>query len=182
MFHKKEKILLIGSNLWFLGEGMLGPLFAIFGQRVGGDIMDLSWAYALYFITVGLLVIFIGKVSDKLSKEKFLVLGYLLNTLFTFSYLMVSSTLHLFLVQIGLGISAALTIPTWYSLYAKYEDKKHGGVTWGLVAGNDRIMMGIAMMVGGVIVTYFSFNALFITMGLVQCVATYFIAKILKNN
>ena len=125
MIPRKIKILLYGSNLWYLGEGMLGPLFAIFAERIGGNILDISWAWATYLIVTGLLSIIIGKISDtKISKEKLMIAGYLLNTIFTFSYLTVSEPIHLFFVQGGLGIAAALPSPTWSALYAKYEDKK----------------------------------------------------------
>ncbi|MBI2673498.1 hypothetical protein HYX19_04505 [Candidatus Woesearchaeota archaeon] len=128
---KKEKILLYGSNIWALGEGMLGPLFAVFTQRIGGNILDIAWAWALYLMVAGVLVILVGKISDGiLSKEKLMVTGYALNAIFTFSYLFVSSPLHLFFVQGGLGIAFALSNPTWNALYAKYEDKKQDGFIW----------------------------------------------------
>ncbi len=42
MLSKKIKVLLYGSNLWYLGEGMLGPLFTLFAQKVGGDILSIT--------------------------------------------------------------------------------------------------------------------------------------------
>ena len=168
MLNKKLKILLYGSNLWYLGEGMLGPLFAIFGEKVGGSILDISWAWAIYLIIIGILVIFIGNFSDKVSKEKLMMAGYALNAVFTFCYLLVSAPVHLFLVQAGLGVAAALSIPTWLALYAKYEDKKKGGLSWGIATGLNRIATGVALVIGGLIVTYLSFNVLFITMGIIQ--------------
>lgn len=179
MLNKKLKILLYGSNLWYLGEGMLGPLFAIFGEKVGGSILDISWAWAIYLIIIGILVIFIGNFSDKVSKEKLMIAGYGLNAVFTFCYLLVSAPVHLFLVQAGLGVAAALSIPTWISLYAKYEDKKHSGLSWGIATGLNRIATGVALVIGGLIVTYLSFNVLFITMGLIQVLATLYQAQIL---
>ena len=160
---------------------MFGPLFAVFAEKIGGDILDISWAWATYLIVTGILVIFIGKLSDKqISKEKFMIWGYALNALFTFGYLLVSSPLHLFFIQIGLGIAAALSMPTWEALYSKYEDKKHEGYEWGLAGGEAQIIMGIAMVVGGLIVNYLSFKVLFITMGVVQLVATIYQARILN--
>jgi len=179
MFDKKLKILLYGSNLWYLGEGMLGPLFAIFGGKVGGSILDISWAWATYLIIIGILVIFIGNFSDKIGKEKLMVAGYALNAIFTFCYLLVSAPVHLFLVQAGLGVAAALAIPTWMALYAKYEDKKRDGFSWGIATGLNRIFTGVALMIGGLIVTYFSFNVLFIIMGIIQVLATLYQAQIL---
>jgi len=161
---------------------MLGPLFAIFGERIGGSVLDISAAWAIYLIIIGVLVILVGKWSDKIGKERLMIAGYVLNTLFTFGYLLVSSPARLFVVQAGLGVASALAIPTWLSLYAKYEDRKSDGFTWGLGAGVDRIVMGIALVIGGLIVTYFSFTFLFVLMGSVQVVATLYILQILKKK
>jgi len=178
---KKEKILLIGSNLWYLGEGMLGPLFAIFGEKIGGSVLDISWAWSIYLIVLGVLVIYIGELSDQIGKEKLMITGFALNAIFTFAYLLISTPLHLFMVQAGLGVAAAFAMPTWMSLYAKYEDKKRDGYTWGISTGLDRIITGIAIFIGGIIVTYLSFTVLFLVMGIIQIIATFYQARILKK-
>ncbi len=177
------KILLYGGNIWYFGEGMLGPLFAVFTERVGGDILDVSWAWATYLILAGVLYIVVGKITDKHNNaEKIMVLGYALNALFTFGYLFVSTPWHLFVVQAGLGIAAAMATPTWDSLYAKHEDKKHAGFQWGLAGGEAQIITGIAIIVGGYIVSLVSFNALFLTMGIIQIIATIYQAQILRKK
>jgi len=179
--NKREHILLYANNLWYFGAGMLGPLFAVFAERIGGDILEISWAWATYLIVTGVLVIFVGKISDeKISKEKLMITGFALNALFTFGYLFVSSPLHLFIVQIGLGISNALAMPTWEALYSKYEDKKHDGYEWGLAGGEGSIISGIAIIIGGFIIGYLSFTVLFISMGIIQVIATIYQAKIFK--
>jgi MFS family permease len=182
MINKKIKILLYGGSLWYLGEGMLGPLFAVFTQRIGGDILVISWAWAAYLIVTGLLTILVGKWSDRYySKEKLMIVGYALNALFTFAYLLVNSPASLLLVQIGLGIASAFAVPTWEALYARHEDKKHDGLEWGLSGAAARIIPGIAILIGGFVVTYYSFTMLFIIMGSMQVIATIYQAKILQK-
>ena len=182
MLKKKERILLYGSNIWYLGEGMLVPLFAVFAEKVGGDILEITWAWAIYLFVTGLLVMLIGKISDnKISKKKLMVAGYALNAIFTFGYLFVSSTWHLFIVQAGLGMAVALAAPTWESLYAQYEDKKHAGYTWGLADGESRLFTALAIVIGGLIVTFFSFRALFLVMGVIQVIATIYQTQLLKK-
>ena len=66
--NKKERILLYGSNLWYLGAGMLGPLFAVFTEQIGGDVLDISWAWATYLIIAGVLYIWVGKLTVKKYK------------------------------------------------------------------------------------------------------------------
>src|SRR3989339_946711 len=164
------KILLIGSNLWYLGEGMFGPLFAVFVGGIGGDILDISWAWALYLGVQGILMIQFGKLADKMNPEKLMVFGYGLNALFTFSYLLVSAPVHLFLVQIGLGVAGAIATPTWNALYDKHSDDKFNGYIWGSADGQALIVTAIAMVIGGYIVSLVSFKALFITMGTIQVI------------
>ena len=179
---RKSKILRYSNNLWFLGEGMLGPLFAVFAERIGGSILDISSAWAIYLITTGLLVILIGKVSDKGGNhEKLVTFGFGLNALFTFGYLFVREPFHLFIVQAGLGIATALSTPSWNSLYAKYEDKESTGYSWGLAVGQANIATGIAIVIGGILVAKYSFTALFVTMGIIQIIATIYQSKIIEK-
>lgn len=179
---REQKILLVGSNLWYLGEGMLGPLFAVYSQRLGGNILDLSWAWAMYLIVTGTLVSVVGHYSDQawFDKAKVLVAGYALNALCTFAYLFVTDTRGILLVQAGLGVASALSSPTWSSLFSFYEDKKKSGKAWGLANGQARLMNGIAVLIGGVVVEKFSFSLLFFVMGCVQIIATLFQARLLS--
>jgi len=178
--NKKEKTLLYGSNIWNFADGMLGPLFAVFAERIGGNILDISWAWATYLIVTGVFVIIIGKYSDRHSKEKIMIAGYALTAVFTFSYLLVQSPAHLFLVQAGLGIALALCNPTWYALYDRNSSNRSGGYIWGLADGEAKIMTGLAIILGGLIVNFFSFEMLFIVMGSVQILATIYQSRILR--
>lgn len=161
---------------------MLGPLFAVFAERIGGSILDISIAWAVYLVTTGILIILIGKFSDKRGKhEELVTIGFALNALFTFGYLFVSEPFHLLIVQAGLGIGTALSTPAWNSLYARYEDKKRSAYGWGLAVGQANITTGIAIIIGGFIVARYSFTALFISMGLIQIIAALYQSKIIDK-
>lgn len=174
------KILLMGANIWYFGEGMMGPLFAIFSEKVGGDILDITWAWSTYLVITGLFYILVGKLLNKKEfKTKVMVMGYSLNALLTFAYLLVDSPFSLFLVQAGLGIAEAIGTPAWDALYAKHLDKDLDSYAWGLSTGQSQIVTGIAFGIGGVITHFISFNALFITMGLIQIVAALVTSQLL---
>lgn len=184
---QKERLLLWSSNLWALGEGMLGPLFAVFAQRIGGSILDVTWAWAIYLGMTGIFTIVAGKVSDRIwqwcGRERLMVAGYALNALCTFGYLFVDTTTGLFLVQAGLGVALALSSPTWSALYARYSPgEEQAGNSWGLVAGGQRLTLAVAILLGGYIVNRYSFDALFIAMGTVQVIATLYLARIVRSS
>lgn len=183
MLQKNIRILLYSSNIWYLGEGMFAPIFALFTQKIGGNILDISGIWATYLIATGVFTIIVGRISDReISKAKLMIIGYGLNAFFTFCYLFVSSQPGLFIVQVGLGIASALATPTWNALYAQYEDRTKAGQIWGLADGQSKIMTGLAVVLGGIIVNRLSFNALFITMGLIQVVATLYSVQLLNRQ
>ena len=176
---KEEKVLLIGAGFWWLGEGLFGPLFAIFAGKVGGSILDITWAWAIYLIVTGALEMVVGRVSDKIGHAKLMIAGYALNALFTFGYLFIHNTAGLFIVQAGLGVALALADPTWDALYAKYENQRKPGLIWGLEHGTEELITGASILIGGLIVVHFSFTILFIIMGSIQTVGAIYQAKIL---
>lgn len=180
---RASKILLLGANTWYFGEGMLGPLYAVFAEKVGGDLLDISWAWATYLVVTGVFHIVVGKlINGKPYQAKVMIAGYALNAVFTFCYLFVSSPARLFLVQAGLGLAEAVGTPAWDSLYARNLGDDLDTFAWGLSSGQSQIMTGLAVICGGLIAHYYSFNALFITMGCVQVLATIVQARIISEK
>ncbi len=106
---RSVRLLLIASSLWYFGEGLLGPLFAVFTEEVGGDLLDITWAWSVYLIITGICYFIVGKLFNRSRyKYRLIVIGYALNTLFTFGYMLVDDVVGLLVVQVGLGIAIAL--------------------------------------------------------------------------
>ena len=179
-FITPEKNLLYASNLWYLSEGLFGPLFAVYSQEVGGNILDVTWAWATFMVVTGFATIIVGKVALTARRQQWLaVIGYAMYTLLTFAYIFVDSPLQLMIVQAFLGVAQALATPTWYALYAQVGTKA-GGEGWGNVQGQASIITGLAFIVGGLIASYVSFSALFALMGIVQFFATIMMVGVLR--
>ncbi len=182
MLSPRAKILLYANNLTMLGEGLLGPLYAVFAERIGSSILDITWAWAVYLVVTGITIVFVGAYSDRPKvKKRLLIAGFILNTIFTFLYLWVDSTAKLYIVEGGLGFAAALSTPTWYALYAKYQPEEKRGWSWGLAQGQSKLLIALAMVIGGFVVSYFSFKVLFISMGIIQIIATIVLLGLFKN-
>src|SRR5690554_3754759 len=91
----EEKILFHVSVLWTFSEGMFAPLFALFTDQIGGSVLTVSWAWAAYMIISGIGMIIVGKISDGIHKASLMFAGYAIITLATFSYLLISTPIHL---------------------------------------------------------------------------------------
>ena len=65
------KILIVADAFANLALGMLGPIYAIFVGEIGGDILDVGWAYFTFTFTSGVVLYLISKWEDRvLHKEK----------------------------------------------------------------------------------------------------------------
>ncbi len=175
---RSVRMLLFASSLWYFGEGLFGPLFAVFSEKVGGDLLDITWAWSLYLIVTGVFYVLIGKLFNRsIWKPKLIVIGYALNTIFTFCYLFVSDTTSLLLTQAGLGLAEAISTPAWDSTFSSELEDTNDTFVWGIAHGQSFFVSGIAVAIGGLIANYFSFEALFIFMGCIQLIATIIQAR-----
>lgn len=179
---KRQKVLFLGSSLWAFSEGLFGPLYVLFTEHLGGSLLDVSWAWAIYLIMTGVLTVVIGRISDKkwFKKSNAMYFGYVLNAFCTFAYLFIRTPSQLFFVEALNGLASALVEPNWHSLFARYEDKLKSGSAWGWVDGQAQVLSGIAVLIGGMIVKYFSFSALFVVMGIVQVLSLYVQIDVLR--
>lgn len=167
MINSVERNLLVTSYFSAFSQGLLGPLFAVFSQRIGGSVMDISAAWATYLFMTGILVFLVGHWSNGCSRRRklLMVVGYYLNAALYFSYIVVAVPAHLLFVQAGLGIAVSMTNPTWSSLLTEYVEKDRVSFVWGLASGGFFVLTGTALLFGGYLVQYFSFGALFAVMG-----------------
>lgn len=58
-------------------------------------------------------------------------------------------------------------------------NEEHDSFAWGLASGQSQIVTGVAIVAGGLMAHYLSSNALFITMGIIQVIATVVQARLL---
>jgi predicted MFS family arabinose efflux permease len=167
------RLLLIASSLWYFSEGLLGPLFAVFSEQIGGDILDITGAWAMYLIASGIAYPVVGRLLNT-SRWKFrmIAVGYALNTVFTFGYLLVNDTTDLLLVQIGLGVAEAIATPSWDAFFASKLHDTRDTFAWGIASGHTQFISGVAIAIGGLIASYASFRAVFLVMGLISLAAT----------
>ena len=159
------RILLGAEGFSILAAGMFGPIYAIFVENIGGDILEAGGAYALFCLAAGILMFLMGRWEDRVKhKEKLVIIGYLLGSVGILGYIFISSPLHLFIVQIILGLSEAIGSPAYDSMYSRNLDKGKYASEWGVYESMDYIVTGIAAVFGALIAATFGFQYLFIIM------------------
>lgn len=162
--HKILKILITSSIFYNFCTGMLGPIYALFAQKIGGDILVASSAIAVYTCIIGVMILIFGRFEDRLDKKKVFIIGRAINVVGIASYMFVSSPAQLFITQGILGIAIAMMNPTFEALYSRGLRRGHEAFEWSVWEGTINIVLAGAAVTGGIIASTFGFNALFMFM------------------
>lgn len=179
---RELKILLTASTFFMLAAGLFGPIYAIFVEEIGGDLLTAGGAYGAFSISAGILVFIISRWEDHAKhQEKFVVLGYLISVIGFAGYLLIRNPIDLFIVQIIFGIGEAVHVPAFDGLYSKHLDKGKFASEWGLWETQYRITSAVAAGIGGVISYIFGFRALFMIM-LIISVTGFLISSLLVST
>ena len=181
--HKNLNLLLFVSAAFSLAGGLFGPLYAVFVEQIGGDLITAGSAYAIFAISTGSLIYFIGKWEDRVKhQEKLIVISCALLAVGFFGYMLIQRPMHLFMVQIIFGFSEALGTPAYDSVYSKNLIKGKYASGWGMWESMHYIIVAIAATAGGFIAESFGFKTLFFFMFLLSLVGLLISLNLLKKR
>ncbi len=168
---RELKILLSADGLFMLAGGLFGPIYAVFVEQIGGDLLTAGGAYGLYSISAGLLIFLISRWEDRVKhQEKLVVIGYILSTIGFIGYLFIRTPIHLFIVQIILGLGEAVYKPAYDSMYSRHMDKNKFASEWGLWESMYYITTAAAAVIGGFLANMFGFRVVFIFMAVISLI------------
>ena len=97
---KGYKILLGASLMANFGDNLIGPFYAVFVEKIGGSILDIGFTVTVFSMCTGILMMIVGKLSDRLNKELITIFGYGMYALGSLLYLVISSPWQLFFLQV----------------------------------------------------------------------------------
>ena len=170
------KILLVTNGIILLAGAMLGPIYALFVEKIGGNILDAGITGAVFALTAGITTIISGRYADKIKEnELIIVFGYFLLGIGFFLYSKVNSVGTLLLVPVLIGFGEAIYAPAFDSVYTKHIKKGTAGKLWGLWEGMDYFVTAGGAVAGGFIVFKFGFNALFLIMASISILSALYI-------
>jgi len=188
--NKVIKYLVLSDLVFYTGWGLISPLFAIFVLEsiIGGSAFAVGMAAGINLIIRSLLRVPFGIYADKNQKIAYhlMLWGLFISAFIPIGYIFANSVWDIYILQAILGAVLAMSTAGWTAIYSRHLDKKKESTEWGIDAVAVGIGPGIAGMVGGTLITYFSFNLAFTLVaiiGLIGVALLLFIKKdILKKN
>lgn len=175
IFKRKDKaipIIISTDSIVMLATTMLGPIYALFVDEIGGTLLDASLAGAIFALAAGITSIVSGKITDRIKEKEFIVIiGYLIIAAGFFLMTQVRTMSFLFTIQVLIGLGTALYMPAYDTLFAQHTNKKRAGRQWGAWESTYYFTAAIGATVGGLVVTQFGFQTMFVIMGIL-CVGS----------
>ncbi len=166
-YPKAIRILLMTDAVIGVASYMIGPIYALFVEEIGGDILDASSTAAVLALAAGVTALLAGRFNDRIKQnELIIVFGHAVTGIGFLLYLFADSIWMLFLIQIIIGFAAAVYAPTFDDLYSRHLKHGQAGLEWGTWESAGYFTTAIGAFLGGLIVSYFGFNVLFVVMAL----------------
>ena len=179
LFNKALRILLITNSLVLFAGAMLDPIYALFVQKVGGDLLDASLTGSFFAIAAGITTLIAGKLTDRNKRDELiLAFGYAVMGLGFFLLIFVNSIYFLFFVQVLIGFAEAFYSPALDALYTKHVTKTKAGREWGAYEAMDYFSTALGAVVGGVVVTLLGFRVMFAIMFALSMISAYYIYRL----
>jgi len=113
----------------------------------------LGFAFALFYTTMG---IPIGRLADKKSRKTIIGIGISFWCLMTAATGIIKTYLQLFIARVGVGVGEATLSPSALSMISDYFPKEKRGTAMGFFNMGVSVGSGIALILGGQIVSYFA--------------------------
>lgn len=159
------RFLLLTNGLVLVAAAMLWPIFALFVERIDGNLLDASIARAIFGFVAGCVVLISGRRADRYAHKEYIVaLWYVLMWVWFLLYLWAWAVWHIFLIQVLIGLGEAIYSPPFDALYSLNLSEDHEWEERWMWEAMQYIVWSVGALVGWLLVTYVWFNALFICM------------------
>jgi predicted MFS family arabinose efflux permease len=149
--------------------GLFSPFYVVFVEKLGQNIAFAGLSWGLFAIVSGILILLFSNWELQVKEQELLcVAGYMLRGVVFLSYAFMTSVPQLLVTQVLWGISIALSTPAFDSLYSAHTSKEDAILQWGGWEGMVSISAGLAAILGGVLIEYVGFTAIFIAMACIS--------------
>lgn len=159
------RILVTSWGLSSFSEGVILPIYAIFVQHIGGDILDVGWAMGIFLITEGVFTVIMHHARWNVRARLILmILGWIIWLAGIVFYFFISNIWTLFIAQVLTAIGNAVADPVFDQELAEHTDMGIKEYEWGIWEGSKSFIDGVAAIFGAFVVAILGFRALIVVM------------------
>lgn len=174
--------LLLAIFIALLGIGIVVPVMPVYAESLGASGFALGMIIAAFSISRGVLMPFVGSLSDTIGRKRFLIAGLLIYAIVGLLIPMANNVSDLVLIRFFHGVGSAMIVPiamAYISVLSPdgYEGRYMSYLNIAMFSG-----MGCGPIIGGIIYDAFGFEAVFYTMAFMSLIACVLIVKNLSEE
>lgn len=167
------RLLFIFNSIFVLAGSLLGPLYAVYVQRLSHDgVLTISTSWSVFLFSTTLFMFLISRVGDRAHKDDLLISGFLVRAFVWISYIFIHSITALILLQILLGLGEALGTPAFSAIFAEHLDKNAHIKEYADYQLISNILSASGVLFGGFVVSTYGFKPLFLLMAILAFIST----------
>ena len=178
--NKPLKLLTINS-VFVLAGNLLGPLYAVYIEGLGGSIAVVSGTWSVMLLTTTIVNFILIRYGDKVKQhEYFLIAGFIFRAIAWIGFAHALNITTIILLQIVIGLGEAVGSTGFDSIMAEHLDKSNHIRDYAIWRTISNVLASIATFTGGLVVTIYGFSPMFYFMGIVaigSAIFTYLLPR-----
>lgn len=174
--NKSLSKLLVINNIFVLAASMFPPIFALFVKEIGGNVLSAGSLWAVFSVFTGIFIFIFCRYGDRFKETEYLLAaGYICRTVAWIGYFFSNSLWQLFVLQLILAVGESIGTPAFNAVYSVHLDKGRFVKEWGINNAFNSIIVGVAALIGGLIVYQIGFRPLFLIMAALSIISFIFL-------
>lgn len=173
--NKSLKILLGVNSIFVLAGNLLGPLYAVFIEGLGGSIAVVSGTWSVMLLTITIVNFVLIRYGDRVREhEYFLIAGFVLRGVAWIGFVFAHNLSVLIILQIIIGLGEAVGSTGFDAIMAEHLDKASHIRDYAVWKTISNLLAAFATLLGGAVVTLYGFIPMFYFMGVVALSCGFF--------
>jgi predicted MFS family arabinose efflux permease len=165
--HRNVRLLLGSSIFIHMGLNILAPVYAIYVQRIGGELIDASFSIGFYALLRGILYFVFAKLKDRhLPHRPILFGGYMMYAAAYLAYIVIDAPIWLFAIQGWLALADTILNPSWSTVIATSLQTGQERATYAKFYGYRSMFEALGAFLGGIAIVGIGFSWTFALMAL----------------
>jgi len=150
--------------------GIVVPLLPVYASQMGASGLSLGIFFASFNVSRGITMPFMGRLSDRSGRKRFLSLGLIGYTLLSLAYVASQDIYALILTRTLQGIASAMIVPIALAYAGDLAPEGKEGTYMGILSVSLFGGFGFGPFLGGVLSDHFGINSSFYAMGFLSFV------------
>ncbi len=159
----------------YISFTLLFPVIPDYAASLGASVPLVGLAVGISSYITALLMIPFGMLSDRIGRRTLLLAGLVLYIFCPLLYLVVSDPIQLLLVRAFHGLASAAFIPVVHALVVDMAPVERRGEAMGWYTASTQLSFIAGPLIGGFILNYVGFDAVFYSCGVIPFLGLLFI-------